>query len=67
MLKLRLSALSYVQRRHLVAGKATPEMTKWFIERANLPMFHRFEKTSLFVNPIIHGMIDNTLEFIELF
>lgn len=38
-----------------IQGKATPRGTKRFMERANLPMFHCFDKTSLYVSPIIHG------------
>lgn len=36
-------------------GRATSEGTKTFLQESNLALFHKFEKSSLFINPIVHG------------
>jgi hypothetical protein len=39
----------------MIAGRATPAGTKAFIASSNLSLYHKFEKSGLFINPIIHG------------
>lgn len=38
-----------------IRGKATPEGTLSFVKDANLPLYHKFDKTGLYINPIVHA------------
>jgi hypothetical protein len=39
----------------VVSGRATSAGTKEFIGKSALPMYHQLDRTSLYINPIIHG------------
>lgn len=39
----------------IVTGRADSAMTQRFIAMSNLPLFHKFERSNLYINPIIHG------------
>ena len=39
----------------IVAGRATVEGTKNFVQRSNLKLFHQFQSSGLYITPIIHG------------
>lgn len=43
------------KRRETIPGRATPEGTEKFIIDSGIKLFHKFEVSKLFVNPIIHG------------
>mgnify|MGYP003385813206 CR=1 FL=1 len=38
-----------------ISGHATPEGTLSFVKDANLPLYHKFDKTGLYINPVIHA------------
>lgn len=42
----------------IILGKATPQATQEFVSKRGLPLYHRFEKTGLFCNPIVHGQVN---------
>jgi hypothetical protein len=50
-----LSAFHSQPSKPIITGQASPEGTKKFIMNAKLPMYHRFEHSGLFINPVIHG------------
>ncbi len=53
-LQKRLVAAAPVDSR-IVRGRATPEATKDFLVKSKVSLSHRFFKSSLFINPVIHG------------
>ena len=58
--KTRRLSLSYTNRFYSAAsspisGKATAAGTLAFVKDANIPLYHKFDKSGLFINPIIHG------------
>lgn len=39
----------------IVPGRATSAMTQHFVAASKLPLYHKFERSQLYINPIIHG------------
>lgn len=40
---------------NFIAGNATTKDTLKFVQESNIPLYHKYEKCSLYINPIIHG------------
>lgn len=49
------SLFSIARFASVVTGRATSAATKDFIGKSALPMYHQLDRTSLYINPIIHG------------
>jgi hypothetical protein len=44
-----------VRNASVIKGKATIDGTLGFVSKSNLKLHHRFDKSGLYINPIIHG------------
>lgn len=57
LLSQKLPAVNLLRRNlsSITRGRATTVGTRKFVERANLSLFHCFDKTGLYISPVMHG------------
>ncbi len=57
MLKIcqKFSTKSIPNKQHKVTGRASTAMTQAFVSSSKLHFYHKFERSQLYINPIIHG------------
>ncbi len=54
MLKI-CQKFSTTNKQHKVTGRASSAMTQAFVSSSKLHFYHKFERSQLYINPIIHG------------